>query len=80
MEKKPRRRRSRKKTRKDEEVRGPQLKEEKDRVPYELWFYIKTQEGQLSQFQFDEMLAFFRDKGLRDRETLDKYEEIFKLY
>lgn len=81
MEKKVRRRRSRrKKTSKSSEIRKKPQQDKRDVIPYELWFYTKVQGGILSEYQFDEILAFFRDKGLRDRETKDRYEDIFKLY
>jgi len=81
METKIRRRRSRRtKTSKSAKTKRIPQPDKKDFVPYELWFYKKVQYGTLAEYQFDEILAFFKDKGLRNRETEDRYEDIFKLY
>lgn len=50
------------------------------RVPFEVFFAKKVQEGVLGFWQQKEILTFFQGKGLSRLEDKDKYEKTLKLY
>lgn len=55
---------------------GP--KEEK--IPFTSWFYLQAKAGNVQAWQQRELEVFFKEKGLSNSETSDKYSEILKLY
>jgi hypothetical protein len=48
--------------------------------PFIVWFHKKVRQGLLKLWQEDEIKTFFREKGLKDIEDTDKYEETLKVY
>ena len=55
-------------------------KKEDNRVLFPVWFSNKVHRKELNAWQEAEIRAFFKDKGLKDKEEPDKYEECLKLY
>ena len=49
-------------------------------IPFIAWFQKSVNKGQLNYWQESEIGVFFKEKGLKDSENPEKYEEILKLY
>lgn len=54
--------------------------EEDSRVSFDVFFAKQVKNGKLGFWQRQEILTFFKGKGLGDLEDQDKYEQILKLY
>lgn len=49
-------------------------------INFSQFFQRCVAQGVLKPFQEKELYAFFRDKGLRDKEDLDKFQKALKEY
>lgn len=74
-EKKPRTARA-KKSEKKQETKKP----EENKIAFGFWFTTAIRAGKVEFWQDKEILVFFKNRGLSDRETKSKYDEMLKLY
>lgn len=56
------------------------LKKQEDLIDFDSWFWFQTQGKKVRDSQKNEIRVFFDKKGLKNRETKSRYEEILKLY
>lgn len=47
---------------------------------YDVWFYNQVKVGKLRLVQKLEIMTFFKEKGLKDIEDPENYNEILKYY
>jgi len=66
-----RKRKSRKKTKPVKKV---------ELIDFDSWFWFKLRENNVKPWQKAEIKVFFDGKGLKEKESRSKYEEILKLY
>ena len=67
-------------TRKKRSAAPKRAKKKPEQVLFSVWFSKKVFKAELKFWQEAEIKAFFKDKGLSDKEEPDKYEECLKLY
>lgn len=68
------------KTLKSEEIESKEPISQDTKIPFDIFFDEKVNEGKLRFWQHREISVFFEHKGLKKIEDKDKYEEILKLY
>lgn len=64
--------------RKSKQSKSLELKE--DQIDFDSFFWFQTQNGRLRNIQHTEVKVFFKQKGLKDKETKSRFEEVLKLY
>lgn len=52
------------------------VKPSREEISYALFFAAKVREGKLKAWQHDEVLSFFKDHGLREKEEPKVYEDL----
>lgn len=55
---------------------NPSVLEERT-LSYPHWFDLKLKQGEVSFYQIDSLLVFFKKKGLTEIENPDSYEKAF---
>lgn len=70
--------RTRKKTKRSTKAKSKKTLD--NSIDFDSWFWLKVKESRLRDVQKKEVKVFFNQKGLKDRESKDKYEETLKLY
>ena len=73
-------RKSRKRTKRKEIKETVVSKPVENTISYGFWFTIALRDGRVKFWQDKEILVFFTNRNLSDRETKSRYDETLKLY
>lgn len=50
------------------------------KISYRNWFDRRLSEGVVKPWQESSILIFFKKRGLSENETIDRFDEIFKIF
>lgn len=69
-----------KSSRKKSETKEENIKPEERKIAYGFWFTTAIKAGKVEFWQDREILVFFKNRGLTEKETKSRYDEMLKLY
>jgi hypothetical protein len=58
----------------------PQMIKVSPMMTFEAWFQKKVKEGKLQEWQTKAVSIFFKKRGLKEIESEDQFDEIFKIF
>jgi hypothetical protein len=63
-----------------ESLKKPVTIQVRPKISYRNWFDRRLSEGVVKPWQESAILIFFKKRGLTENETIDRFDEIFKIF